>query len=80
MLRRWGSFVKSTVSVSFSRPGKYSSKLGVSMERVAKISPLGVRWLLMRRFWEGVSDEGWTALESYLLFCKYDNAISIDFV
>lgn len=43
MLRRWGSLVKSTVFVSSSRPTKYSSKLGVSRDKVAKSKPLGVR-------------------------------------
>ncbi len=50
MLRRCGSFVKSTLLVSCSRPTKYSSKLGVSRESVAKTNPLRVKWVLISRF------------------------------
>ena len=43
ILRRWGSLVKSTSLVIFSRPTKNSSKLGVSADNVANRSPLGVK-------------------------------------
>jgi len=80
ILRRWGSFVKSTLLMSASRPTKNSSNDGASRDSVANTRPVEVKLLLISRPWSRSVLPLRRYQVRYLLFCIDHNAIGVNSV